>query len=70
MLLISVKLLAKEKKKWKVNADAKQAIVDKAKALVENVAENGNPQLIKQLLGEWKKLAMRPFCRTKTLEKI
>ena len=48
--------LATEKKKWKVNADAKQAIVDKAKALVENVAENGNPQLIKQLQGEWKKI--------------
>ena len=45
-----------EKKKWKANADAKQAIVDKAKGLVENVAENGNPQLIKQLQGEWKKI--------------
>ena len=45
-----------EKKKWKANADAKQAIVDKAKGFVENVAENGNPQLIKQLQGEWKKI--------------
>ena len=30
--------------------------MDKAKGFVENVAENGNPQLIKQLQGEWKKI--------------
>ena len=45
-----------EKKKWKANADAKQAIIDKAKGFVENIVENNNPQLIKQLQVEWKKI--------------
>ena len=62
-------LLATEKKKWKMNADAKQAIVYKAKALVENVAENGNPQLIKQLQGEWKKLATQAVLQNKNFGK-
>ena len=48
--------LSTEKKKWKANTDAKQAIIDKAKGFVENIAENNNPQLIKQLQVEWKKV--------------
>ena len=48
--------LSTEKKKWKANIDAKQAIIDKAKGFVENIAENNNPQLIKQLQVEWKKV--------------
>lgn len=45
-----------EKKKWKEKADAKQAIIDKASEYVANVKENGNPQLIKKLQEDWKKI--------------
>ena len=45
-----------EKKKWQEKAKAKQALIDKAKQYVENVSEDGNPSLIKNLQEEWKKI--------------
>lgn len=48
--------LSVEKKKWEEKAAQKQAIIDKAKEYVTNVKENGNPQLIKNLQEDWKKI--------------
>ena len=45
-----------EKKKWEKKATAKQELIEKAKQYVENVKEDGNPQLIKKLQEDWKKI--------------
>jgi hypothetical protein len=48
--------LSGEKKKWEEKAAEKQVIIEKAKEYVTNVKENGNPQLIKALQEDWKKI--------------
>jgi hypothetical protein len=45
-----------EKKKWEKKEAAKQELIDKAKQYVENVKQDGNPQLIKKLQEDWKKI--------------
>ena len=45
-----------EKKKWNANAEKKQLIVDKAKAYVDNIVNDSNPKLIKNLQEDWKKI--------------
>ena len=58
-----------EKKKWKANADAKQAIVDKAKGFVENVQRMAIHNSLSNCRENGKKLATQAVLQNKNFGK-